>query len=107
MPPLWAAWRLVWDYVIWNEITFVDAETGSHQSLFTSISDSATAAEFNRLTKLYGSKGESERIQIKSGSSSTEDEIFEKIKKVKELYDNGIIEKEEFEKKKKQLLDKI
>ncbi len=36
-----------------------------------------------------------------------EEDVFEKLKKLKELYDKGIITKEEYEEKKKILLDKI
>ena len=47
--------RLVWDYIVYNEITFDDAE-GNIISLFTSISDKATKAEWSRLVDEYGIK---------------------------------------------------
>jgi len=45
---------LVWDYVIWNELTFVDQATKSKQSLFNSVSDNKTQEEFDRLVSKYG-----------------------------------------------------
>ena len=45
---------LVWDYVIWNELTFVDHRTKSKQSLFNSFSDSDTEEKFNELVCTYG-----------------------------------------------------
>ncbi len=44
---------LVWDFIVYNEITFDDAE-GNIMSFFTSISDAETEAEWNRLVKKYG-----------------------------------------------------
>lgn len=44
---------LVWDFVIYNEITFDDLE-GNIISFFTSISDDETEAEWNQLVKKYG-----------------------------------------------------
>lgn len=41
---------LIWDYVLYNEITFVD-ENDNHISMFTSISDSKTEAEFKRILR--------------------------------------------------------
>lgn len=46
---------LVWDFVIYNEITFDDAE-GNIMSFFTSVSDDKTEAEWNRLVEKYGVK---------------------------------------------------
>lgn len=45
---------LVWDYIVWNELTFVDGETKEKQSLFNSISDDKTNAEFDRIVSRYG-----------------------------------------------------
>ena len=45
---------LVWDYVIWNELTFMDHRTKSKTSLFNNISDSKTHDEFDRIVSLYG-----------------------------------------------------
>lgn len=45
---------LVWDYIVWNELTFVDGETKSKQSLFNSISDEKTRAEFDSIVSRYG-----------------------------------------------------
>ena len=47
--------RLVWDYIVYNEITFDDAE-GNIVSLFTSMSNDKTKAEWDRLVKIYGIK---------------------------------------------------
>lgn len=44
---------LVWDFVVWNEITFDDME-GHIMSFFNSISDDETEAEWNQLVKKYG-----------------------------------------------------
>ena len=45
---------LVWDYIVWNELTFVDGETKEKQSLFNSGDDKKTEAEFNRIVSQYG-----------------------------------------------------
>ena len=45
---------LVWDYIIWNELTFVDHKTKSKQSLFNSVSDNKTSEEFERIVSKYG-----------------------------------------------------
>ena len=45
---------LVWDWVIWNELTFVDRATKSKQSLFNSISDTATQEKFDEIVSKYG-----------------------------------------------------
>lgn len=45
---------LVWDYILWNELTFVDKETKSKQRLFNSISDKETEAEFDKWVSKYG-----------------------------------------------------
>ncbi len=44
---------LVWDFIVYNEITFDDAD-GNIISFFTSMSDSKTEAEWDRLVKTYG-----------------------------------------------------
>ena len=44
---------LVWDFIVYNEITFDDA-VGNIMSFFTSMSDDETEAEWNRLVKKYG-----------------------------------------------------
>lgn len=44
---------LVWDFVIYNEITFDDIE-GNIISFFTSTSDDETEAEWSQLVKKYG-----------------------------------------------------
>ena len=44
---------LVWDFIVYNEITFDDAE-GNIMPFFTSISDDETEAEWDRLVKKYG-----------------------------------------------------
>ncbi len=45
---------LVWDYLIYNELTFEDRQTGKKLSLGTSFSDTEIEAEFNRLVEKYG-----------------------------------------------------
>ena len=44
---------LVWDFIVYNEITFDDSEENI-MSFFTSMSDDETEAEWNRLVKKYG-----------------------------------------------------
>lgn len=46
--------RLVWDYIIFNELTFEDSETGEQHSLGLSISDKKTEEIFNELVSRYG-----------------------------------------------------
>ncbi len=45
---------LVWDYIIWNELTFENANTHEKISLFNSISDSETEEKFNEYVRIYG-----------------------------------------------------
>ena len=47
---------LVWDYIIWNEISFVEDNTNKSESLFKSLSDSETEAKFAELSRVYGVK---------------------------------------------------
>ena len=44
---------LVWDFIVYNEITFDDSE-GNIMSFFTSTSDDKTEVEWNRLVRKYG-----------------------------------------------------
>lgn len=44
---------LVWDYIVYNEISFVNEKTRETKSLYQSISDSKTEKEFERLLKKY------------------------------------------------------
>ena len=44
---------LIWDYIVWNEITFKD-EDGNITSFFTSISDKETEKVWDELVKKYG-----------------------------------------------------
>ncbi len=46
--------RLVWDYIIANELTFEDSETGEQYSLGISMSDKKTEKLFNELVDRYG-----------------------------------------------------
>ena len=46
--------RLVWDYILINELTFEDAETGEQRSLGTSVSDKKIEAIFNELVEKFG-----------------------------------------------------
>ena len=46
--------RLVWDYLLMNELTFEDSETGKQYSFGLSASDKKTEAIFNELVKRYG-----------------------------------------------------
>ena len=46
--------RLVWDYILLNELTFEDSATGKQYSLGLSASDKKTEEIFNELVKRYG-----------------------------------------------------
>ena len=46
---------LVWDFIIYNEITFDDMD-GHIYSFFSSISDEETEAEWNKLVSKYSMK---------------------------------------------------
>ena len=59
-----------------------------------------------RIEKYLKEKPRTEKT-ISNTVSSSEDEILLKLKRLKELLDAGVITKEEFEEKKKDLLDKI
>lgn len=52
--------RLVWDYIVYNEITF-DDEYGHIISLFTGL-DKATKAEWNRLVDEYAINKENAHV---------------------------------------------
>ncbi|RSK28817.1 hypothetical protein EJF36_19125 [Bacillus sp. HMF5848] len=86
---------LVWDYVLFNEITFVNEKTKEYQSLFTSWSDSKTEEEFNRL------------LELSKKSTRSDHNPIQRIKELKELLDMGAISEKEFEKKKKELLEEV
>lgn len=45
---------LVWDYIIYNEIFFEDAEQKISVTFFQSISDAKTEEEWNELVERYG-----------------------------------------------------
>lgn len=48
---------LIWDYRLWNEISFVDFEQLKSESLFKNVSDSKTEKEFLRLARKYSMHG--------------------------------------------------
>lgn len=45
---------LVWDYVIYNEITFVERETGKKHRLYTNIDDGETRLRYDEYLEKYG-----------------------------------------------------
>ena len=45
---------LKWDFIIWNELTFEEIDTGNKHSLFQSISDKDTKERFDLLVEQYG-----------------------------------------------------
>jgi hypothetical protein len=45
---------LVWDYIIWNELTFEDIGTGEKYSLANRLSDEEMERKFNELVIKYG-----------------------------------------------------
>ena len=59
-----------------------------------------------RIEKYLKEKPRTEKT-ISNDVSSNEDELIAKLKRLKELLDTGVITKEEFEEKKKDLLNKI
>ena len=96
---------LVWDYVLYNEITFVNERSKAYQSLFTSWDDSKTEAEFNRLLKLSDRYEKKQEARTRS-EQNTEDQMVQ-IKKLKDLLDMGAISQSEFDEKKQKLLSLI
>ncbi|MGL5983583.1 MAG: hypothetical protein ACRCZR_09680 [Cetobacterium sp.] len=44
---------LVWDYILYNEITFISIDKKIVQRLFTSTSDKETEEKFNKLVKQF------------------------------------------------------
>ena len=46
--------RLVWDFILLNELTFEDSTTGEQYSLGISASDKKTEALFNELVSRFG-----------------------------------------------------
>ncbi len=47
---------LIWDYILWNEITFQDMEQKHIISLFTGFNDRDTEERWNELVEEYGIK---------------------------------------------------
>lgn len=47
---------LVWDYILYNELTFEEADTGKKISLMTGFSDDRIEKEYNRWLSQYGVK---------------------------------------------------
>lgn len=45
---------LVWDYAIYNEITFVEKETGKKHRLYTNIKDDETRQKYEEYIEKYG-----------------------------------------------------
>ena len=45
---------LKWDYIILNELTFEEIDTGKKHSLFQSLSDKDTKERFDSLVEKYG-----------------------------------------------------
>lgn len=45
---------LIWDYIIFNELTFLNHNTGKIVSLFTSFSDSEMETKYNEFASKYG-----------------------------------------------------
>jgi len=45
---------LIWDYIVWNELTFLNSETGAITSLYHSISDRKMEERFNEFARKYG-----------------------------------------------------
>lgn len=45
---------LVWDKILWHEITFVESETNHYQSMFQSKKEDEANKEFQRLVEKFG-----------------------------------------------------
>ena len=45
---------LIWDYIIYNELTFLNSNTGEITSLFHSLSDSKMEERYNEFAMKYG-----------------------------------------------------
>lgn len=45
---------LIWDYILFNELTFLNSETRELTSLFTSFSDEEMEKRFNEFAIKYG-----------------------------------------------------
>ena len=45
---------LIWDYIIYNELTFLNSENGDITSLFHSFSDDKMNERFNEFARKYG-----------------------------------------------------
>lgn len=45
---------LIWDYILFNELTFLNSETKEITSLFTSFSDEEMENRFNEFAMKYG-----------------------------------------------------
>ncbi len=82
---------LIWDYMSFNELTFVDAQTGAHTSLFTSSSDADTKRRFEEYARKYSNKRET----------------MDSLRQLKELLDLGAITAQEFHTKKKLLRERM
>ena len=44
---------LIWDYILYNELTFLNSETGDITSLYHSFSDGKMEDRFNEFAKKY------------------------------------------------------
>jgi hypothetical protein len=53
---------LIWDYILYNELTFKNDKTGSIVTLFHSLSDEEMDKRFNEFAEKYGSSNSSNRI---------------------------------------------
>lgn len=45
---------LIWDYILYNELTFLNSETGDITSLYHSFSDRKMEERFNEFARKYG-----------------------------------------------------
>ncbi len=46
---------LIWDYIIYNELTFLNSQTGKIISLYTSLLDEKMEKKYNEFAEKYGS----------------------------------------------------
>ena len=93
---------LVWDAILFNEITFQERVTLKKTSLYKCWSDNEARHVFERLVDEYKRGNSNEKVIIHK--EKVEESPADELVKYKHLLDDGTITLEEFNKKKKELL---
>lgn len=94
---------LVWDYLITNEISFVNNCTKKLESLFKSLDDEKTEKEFNRLVQKYSKKEQSKEVNVNQNEDNEIDELI----KLAEQFIKGEKNKRENQEEYKKCLTKF